>query len=163
MIVVALDPGSIESGYVVYDSESRTVTHAGRMDNRALELRLAVAWAEWFVEAGVIEWTAPRGMPASADLFEALFWAGRFSLMLERTGVERVTRITRQQVKLALCGVTSAKDANVRGALIDRFGGVGGKRVAVGVKSAPGPLYGVKRDAWAALALAVVFTDRETI
>jgi hypothetical protein len=41
-----------------------------------------------------------------------------------------------------------AKDANIRQALIDRFG-------AVGTKKMPGPLFGVSSHYWAALAVAV--------
>ena len=48
-------------------------------------------------------------------------------------------------------------DLKYRAALIDRFGG---KDKAIGCKSAPGPLYSVKADAWSALALATTFADR---
>ncbi|HET6477318.1 MAG TPA: hypothetical protein VFH93_14740 [Thermoleophilia bacterium] len=46
------------------------------------------------------------------------------------------------------------KDANIRQALLDRFGGP----AAVGRKAAPGPLYGIARDVWSALAIAVTYT-----
>ena len=55
-------------------------------------------------------------------------------------------------MKLALCGSARATDANLRAALLDRYGGSGR---AIGTRKAPGPLYGVKSHAWAALALAV--------
>jgi hypothetical protein len=38
----------------------------------------------------------------------------------------------------------------------DRFGG----SAAVGRKAAPGPLYGISRDVWSALAIAVTYTLR---
>ena len=51
-----------------------------------------------------------------------------------------------------------AKDANVRAALIDRFGP--SKRKAIGLKATPGPLYGVHSHMWSALAVAVTYGDR---
>ncbi len=62
--------------------------------------------------------------------------------------------LPRRAVKLALCGDSRAKDANIRQALIDRFGG----SAAVGRKAAPGPLYGISRDVWSALAIAVTYS-----
>jgi len=59
-------------------------------------------------------------------------------------------------VKMHLCGQARAKDANIRQALIDRFGGA----AAIGRKAAPGPLYGISGDVWQALGLAVTWWDR---
>jgi len=58
-------------------------------------------------------------------------------------------------VKLHLCGSARAKDTNIRQALIDRYGG----SAAIGKKAAPGPLYGVSKDVWSALAVAVTAAD----
>ena len=46
-------------------------------------------------------------------------------------------------------------DALVRRAMLDRFGGDGAK----GTKKAPGPLYGFHADCWAALAVAVTWSE----
>jgi hypothetical protein len=51
-----------------------------------------------------------------------------------------------------LCNSMRAKDANVRQALIDRFG-------PVGTKKQPGKLYGVATHYWAALGVAVYSAD----
>jgi hypothetical protein len=63
-----------------------------------------------------------------------------------------VSRIPRLKVKLHLCHDSRAKDANIRAALIDRFG-------KPGTKKNPGALYGVTRDLWSALAVAITFWD----
>ena len=57
------------------------------------------------------------------------------------------------EVKMNLCHSAKANDADIRQALIDRFGP--GKQKAIGLKGSPGPLYGVSKHCWAALALAV--------
>ena len=49
------------------------------------------------------------------------------------------------------------RDANIRQALIDRYGP--GKDRAIGRKLSPGPLYGLSGDCWSALAVAVTTTE----
>jgi hypothetical protein len=58
-----------------------------------------------------------------------------------------------------LCGNARAKDANVRQALLDLYGD-GTRQTACGVKSKPGPLYGIKKDEWAALAVGLTYQAR---
>ena len=54
--------------------------------------------------------------------------------------------------KVHHCHSARAKDSNIRQALLDRFGG---KDIAVGTKADQGPLYGIKKDVWSALAIGV--------
>ncbi len=73
-----------------------------------------------------------------------------------------VDRVFRREVKLALCNSMQAKDANVRRALLDMYPATGGgKTPQVGTKGKPGPLYGVKSHAWAALGVGVAWGMRE--
>lgn len=104
----------------------------------------------------VIEGIESFGMAVGRDVFETVFWSGRFA---QHAG--SFDRVFRKQVKLHLCGQARAKDGNIRQALIDRFGGVGGKEVAIGRKASPGPLHGVKSHIWSALAVAVTYHDRK--
>ena len=99
--------------------------------------------------ACVIEQVTSYGMPVGAEVFETVFWSGRFA---ERFGADQVQRIPRLKVKLHICLDSHAKDANVRQALIDRFG-------KPGTKASPGVLYGISGDLWAAVALAVTWWD----
>jgi hypothetical protein len=84
-------------------------------------------------------------------------WTGRF---IERwrdyAAMGDPIRIPRGEIKVHLCRSTKAKDANVRQALIDRFG-------APGTKKAPGVLFGVTSHCWAALAVAVCAHDRLSV
>ena len=99
---------------------------------------------------------ASYGMPVGAEVFETVFWIGRFYERHENEG-GRVARVFRKDVKMHLCGQTKAKDSNIRQALIDRYGP--GKEKAIGLKKTPGPLYGIKGDEWQALALACYWLD----
>ncbi len=157
-VVLAIDPGSEQSAWIAYDAGTGRPRAFAKQPNEVLLAQLR-AGVSPDAEVVVIEWTAPRGMPASAQLFETLWWAGQFA---EAAHSVRVERLLRSDVKRHLCGTTAAKDSNVIAALVDRFGSAGGRRAAVGVKSAPGPLYGVHADVWQALALAVTWQDLES-
>jgi hypothetical protein len=150
--ILAIDPGTSQSAIVGYDSRGEVLDKGIQENEKVLE---AVAHLHSLYELLVVEMVASYGMPVGADVFETVFWVGRFC---ERWQGEW-TRILRRDVKLHLCASARAKDANVRQALIDRFGP--GREKAIGTKRAKGPLYGVVRDEWAALAVAVTVGDRE--
>ncbi len=160
--VLSIDPGSERSGWVIQvrTSAGWEVRSHGLDDNaRVLAGLRSHRFDPYYTpDLVVIEWTAPRGMLASAQLFETLWWAGRFA---EAWHPGRVERLARLEVKKHLCGAANAKDSNVHQALIDRFGGIGGKAAAVGTKASPGPLHGIVRDIWAALAVGVTWIDQQ--
>jgi hypothetical protein len=140
--MLALDPGVAESGWCHFDG--KRVISSGVLTNPNI--------LDWFDSGGIadetlaIEMIASYGMPVGKEVFETCVWIGRFQQAWRDPNAVRL--IYRRDVKLHLCGNPRAKDANIRQALIDKLG-------PVGTKAAPGPLYGVKSHAWAALAVAV--------
>ncbi len=105
-----------------------------------------------------VEMIASYGMPAGADVFSTAVWSGRFiQRWTDRPERGLLRPIHRKDVMLHLCNSRRAKDSNIRQALIDRYGP--GKPAAVGLKASPGPLYGVSKDVWAALGVAVTVAD----
>jgi len=158
MRILAIDPGNVQSAWVAYDTRSREVFSMG------LEPNADVLWSAHDGEDCdriVIEMIACYGMAVGHTVFETCVWIGRFIESWEGRLTARprpkADLLFRRDVKLELCGQTRAKDANVRMALIDRFGG--SKRAAVGVKAAPGPLYGIRKDIWAALGVAIAYAE----
>ncbi len=149
MRVIAIDPGPKESALVAWDGERVNITRFSpnegilsflqEWDNRSRNL--------------AIEMIACYGMAVGAETFDTCVWIGRY---LQSNLPAQTTLITRGEVKMHLCHTMKAKDANIRQALIDRFG-------APGTKKNPGPLYGVKKHLWAALAVAVTYYDRQQI
>ena len=96
----------------------------------------------------VIEMVASYGMPVGKTIFETCVWIGRF---VQACPLE-AHLVYRADIKMHICHSMRARDSNVRQALIDRFG-------KPGTKKNPGILYGIKKDEWSALALAVYWED----
>ena len=123
--VLAIDPGSAQSGVVLYEPLSpEPVVYSGVLRNidlvAALRGRIIFGGEELTgPHVLAVEFPVAQGMPASNELFVTVEWIGRFR---EAWGGEFV-HVARPAVKLHLCGVARAKDGNVRAALIDRFGG----------------------------------------
>ena len=138
--IVAIDPGPVQSGFLVWGN--RVIEH-GTLPNLDLRQRLK---ENHFGGAGLcaIETFQAMGMTVGREVFDTCIWVGRF-MEASRMPVQLVYRTS---VKLFLCGESRAKDKNIRQALLDRIG-------PQGTKKAPGPLYGVSGHAWSALALAV--------
>ena len=145
--VLAIDPGTRESGWVLFDGKS--VSNSGVQRNEDV-LAMISGWRDRDTRLATEVFQA-MGMAVGAEVFETCIWIGRFVQAWHTPG--EVLRIKRTQVKLQLCGTARAKDANVRQALIDAVG-------APGTKANPGPTYGVKSHAWSALAVAVTAQDQ---
>lgn len=153
MTVLAIDPGSEQSAYVLWDG-ARVWDH-GKDENAGMLDNITTHHGSWCHAVLVVEQIASYGMAVGAEVFDTVWWSGRFH-QAWREAEHEAHRMPRREVKLHLCGSAKAKDANIRQALIDRFGG---KERAIGKKTAPGPLYGLKADEWQALALAVTWHD----
>lgn len=156
-VLFAIDPGPTESAWVKYRTTDGVVVSMGLDANR--EIIDSQCWAG--CDECAIEMIASYGMPVGASTFQTCVWVGRFAEQYyQHTGAEP-RFVDRREVKLHLCHSARANDATVRQALIDRYGGVQGRKGAVGVKATPGPLYGIRKDIWAALGVAI--TASETI
>jgi len=157
MNYLAIDPGSEQSGWVVYDSSQGLILNSGFQSNNEL--------AYLFNEGGyspypnplhhcAIEDIASYGMAVGKDVFRTCKWIGRFTeLWYQASGTEPI-EVERRLIKLHHCHSARATDSNVRQALIDRFG-------APGTKAKPGMTYGLKAHTWQAFALAVYVADTQ--
>ena len=159
--ILAIDPGNEKSGYVVVEhdgEEIRRVLEAGKIENRKM-LQLLEQKLRWNCQQVVIEMIAGMGMTVGQEVFDTCVWIGRFwQIVLWETGYEP-TRIYRREEKLDLCGSLSAKDANIRQALVDRYA-PGQPNFGKGTKKDPGFFYGFSADMWAAMAVAVTYFDK---
>ncbi len=154
-MILAIDPGTTESAFVLMDGD-QVVLDKGKIGNEEMLITVQCFGVNYHHRC-VIEMIASYGMPVGAEVFETCVWIGRF---MEAFGPDRAERLTRNVVKNHLCHSSKANDGNIRQALIDRFGG---KDTAIGCKKSPGPLYGVSGDVWAALAVAVTWSDQHAL
>lgn len=177
--ILAIDPGPKESAWVVLDG---TTVTAGMALNDALVIRLRDYWK---ADVLAVEMIASYGMAVGEEVFTTCVWIGRFV----EAWAGPFKLVPRLEVKMCLCHDSRAKDANIRTALLDRFGGKSvalakprkcevckgrgtvamrrGSRErmrclscdACGWVGADGPLVRVSGHAWAALAVALTVQD----
>lgn len=157
MKVFAIDPGYEVSAYVLFDGQ-RIVRH-GIESNAVMLAAIGDTYAAErnpFDVSTVLEQIESYGMAVGREVFETVFWTGRFYQRAQQFAPP--FRMPRKVVKLHLCQSVRAQDSNIRVAIMDRFGG---KERAIGRKAAPGPLFGIKSHEWAALAIAVTYWDQK--
>jgi hypothetical protein len=142
MRILAFDPGSVQSAHVLL--RDGNPVDFGIEKNDILLTKVAEMEADLLA----VEYMKARGMPTANEELATQFFAGRLVQAWGRPWEP----IYRQDVKLCICEDSRAKDSNIRQALIDLFGG---KEAAIGTKKNPGPLYGISKDVWSALAIGI--------
>ncbi len=157
MTVLAIDPGSKESAYVLWDGVR--ILQKAKLTNEAVcDLVGRVALMDMSVQCIAIEQiVGSYGQNAGMEVMMTAHWSGRF---VQRWATQRsdasALLLPRKTVVTHVCGHGKANDSNVRAALIDRVG-------EVGKKSQQGPCWGVSADIWAALAVAVTAFDQRRL
>lgn len=147
MEILAIDPGNIDSAYVLVN-ENYEILAKGKITNEQLLELITLTNSK--VDEFVIEKIASYGMAVGATVFDTCIWIGRF---WQVSNAKTKSYVYRKDEKINLCGTMKAKDGNIRQALIDRFG-------EVGTKSNQGFFFGFKADIWVAYAVAVTYLDR---
>jgi hypothetical protein len=137
--ILAIDPGTVQSAFVLWDSLQKSILEKGIVQNEAMLHR--VMQKDYDIMA--CEMIASYGMPVGREVFETVLWIGRF---VQATH-DKHSLIYRKDVKMHLCNSTRAKDGNIRQALLDLLGKEATK--------------GVHKDIWAALGVAVTFSSRD--
>lgn len=162
--VLAIDPGSEKSGVVLI--EGRTVREHSVVDNESLLEQILAYAVDEVAEYCAIEYTPPYTMTTRdgrayvpEQLLTTTAWIGRFEQCWHLMRAEWPARIKRRDALKYVTGKGSrVGDTQVRQCLIERFGGT--KEKAIGLKTSPGPLYGITSHEWAALAVAVTFQSQ---
>lgn len=144
MKILAVDPGSSLSAYVVWDG--REITDCGKITNDAMMSLVNAIHCQGGVV--FIEWITSYGMRVGAEVFDTCRWIGRY----EAATNFQATLVPRREVKMWHCGRPSAKDADIVGSLKEKYG-------EKGTKANPGLTYPLKADIWQAFALATYVTE----
>ena len=149
-MILAIDPGNIESAQCIIEKETYKPIEFGKIDNYKLLKQIGLFKN---IDCIVIEKVASYGMTVGKEVFDTCEWYGRFIQKYCDTNDNlNIEYVFRKDVKINLCNSMKAKDSNIRQALIDRFG-------VVGTKQNPGWFYGFKKDIWAAYAVGITYCD----
>ena len=150
-MILAIDPGNIESAYCIIEKETYKPIEFGKIDNQQMLKQIGLFEN---IECIVIEKVASYGMAVGKEVFDTCEWYGRFiQKYCDTNNSQTIEYVFRKEVKINLCNSMKAKDSNIRQSLIDRFG-------VVGIKKNPGWFYGFKKDIWSAYAVGITYLDR---
>jgi hypothetical protein len=157
MNVLAIDPGNIESAYVMINADYVPILFGKENNYEARRYFLNLRDKCLLIECNpVIEMIGHygTGMSAGRTVYDTCIWIGRFTEILHKNP----ELIGRKTVVAHICGSAKAKDSNVIQALIDRFA-PDTPNYGKGTKKDPGWFYGFSADVWQAYALAVTYMD----
>lgn len=139
--VLAIDPGTHESGYALYMAGGGVLSSGVAANNDMLDIIRKTD-----ADTLAIEKIVNYGKAVGQETFDTCEWIGRFQQVWPCP--DEVVMVPRFNVKKYVCGTGRAKDPQVREGLIRMIGPQGSKKQ-------PGPTYGVKSHAWSALGVAV--------
>lgn len=161
MRIIGIDPGPVQSAAVVYDTDIEWVTLKVFWENLTLDSWLGNVEEARSADVLAIEDIQSYGGPVGADVFETCEWLGIFKRswwgpMCNHRATKNLRCITNPVISSWLTNQPRAKKSQIRQRLIDIFGGVDGRKKAIGTKKDPGPLHEITNHLWDALAVAVV-------
>ena len=152
MIVLSIDTGTTESAYAVmnYHKQERLVEF-GKIHNDAMIDKIINLSSK--INFVCYEEFASYGMPIGQTTMKSIWWNGYFCAICEKSNLPFYP-VLRKDVKMHICQTMKAKDANIRQAIIDKYG-------EPGTKKNPGMLYGASKDVWSAIAINLTFNDQK--
>lgn len=165
MRILAIDPGTRTSGWVLYDATpirglpfvsapGRVLRSSKATGNDATvdlirELRPDIVACE----------RVSAGQFSGADYLRTSEVVGAVRQEARREGIRCVLLYRRNVLQRLGVPFGAGADSRVRAQMIERHGEE--RAVACGTKRAPGPLYGVASHAWQALGLAVAVFEMD--
>ncbi len=165
-MILAIDPGNIESGVVLIREKDLKPIIAEKIENEQLLYKICSGEYQDFyrgesINHVAIEMIASYGMAVGKSVFETCVFIGRLKETIyfaNQLSKVQIQYIYRKDEKMNLCGSMKAKDSNIVQALIDRFAPYTSNK-GKGTKKEPGWFYGFKKDIWQAYAVGVTYYD----
>ncbi len=148
MIIFAIDPGPKQSAFLKFNTETEEIIGKNIIPNEGL---MTVVRTVAPYETVVCEMIQSFGMPVGKEVFETVLLIGQIKEACLKAG-HSINLVYRKEIKSHFCQTVRATDTNIRQVLKDRLG-------EQGTKKNPGKLYGIKKDEWSALAIAIFFAD----
>lgn len=163
-MILAIDPGSVESGVVLIRESDFKPLVAEKINNEDLLYNIELNVYERIqgdecLEHVAIEMIGSYGMAVGQTVFETCVWIGRIIQTVKKVDEDiKIKYIYRKDEKINLCNSMKAKDSNIIQALIDRFA-PNTPNKGKGSKNVPGWFYGFKKDIWQAYAVGITYYD----
>lgn len=163
-MILAIDPGNIESGVVLIRERDLKPLVAEKINNENLLYNIDLSVyervpGEECIDHVAIEMIGSYGMAVGQTVFETCVWIGRIIQTVKKVDEDiKIQFIYRKDEKINLCNSMKAKDSNIIQALIDRFA-PNTPNKGKGTKKEPGWFYGFKKDIWQAYAVGVTYYD----
>lgn len=158
--VLAIDAGSIESGYCLVDANTYSPIEFGKISNDELMERIITLNNDYKYEIAIEQFAFYGSKnPIGQTTIEAITWNGKFIRQAELLGI-KYTFVYRREEKMNLCKTMRCGDKEIRNALIKRFAKFDLER-GKGTKKNPDFFYGFAADMWAAFGIATTFIDKQ--
>jgi hypothetical protein len=146
MKVLAIDPGNVESGFVIWDGKD--ILEKGIVYNADMISVLQAA----NVDIVLIEMIACYGMAVGQSVFDTCRFVGKLEFACDMCK-KPYKLVYRKDIKMWHCNSIRAGDANIVQRLKDKYGDKG-------TKKSPGVTHGLKSHMWQAFAIATMYTER---
>lgn len=125
MRILAIDPGNIESAYVLLDAPTglnQILLDKGKIDNRFLRDGKLKELLFLQPDEIAIEMIASYGMSVGQPLFDSCVWIGIFKNYIENHSNIRVKLIFRKTIKMHHSHSVRAKDGDINTVLQAKYG-----------------------------------------
>lgn len=158
-MIIAVDPGNIESAYIVLNNNLGIMGFDKCTNSKLLEIiDRRLNFDSTHETKIVIEMIACYGQRVGKEIFETCMYIGQLKELCRRYNVD-VTLVYRKEEMEVLCNGQNNGDGGIRRALIERFAKHDLKN-GKGTKKSPDVFYGFAKDIWAAMAVAVTYHDK---
>ena len=153
-LIYGIDPGPVQSALVVIEIDPFAIKSMIMLPNETMSDMLKSEAMGTGERVLAIEYLQSYGsqFAVSRELIDTANWVGWFTCIWGYLCKQPYTKHLRTQIKAYIVGSVATGDKSVSNALKMRFG-------APGNKKNPGILYGIKKDLWSALAVAVYHMD----
>jgi Holliday junction resolvasome RuvABC endonuclease subunit len=153
MRLLAIDPGNIESGYVIIDTEPKyshlkfKILEHGNVEN--LKLLNIIESNKYSLDLGLIEMIQSYGQAVGETIFNTCRWIGKFELRMIDSGIKNALIFRKSILAHHLNSVSiKSPDSAIRKRLLEVF---------------PKESKGITSHSWQALALGVMYLESKKI
>jgi len=150
ILIYGIDPAPVRTGWVLWNGQQPIQSGLDPNEEFLERLRIQQTPIPMYIEM-----IASYGMPVGKETFETVLWIGRYIEVWSILGYPWQL-CYRLNIRTHHCHNSKAGDANVNRALRDKYGDKG-------TRKNPGPFFGVKKDMWAAIAVAAYATETKLV